>query len=112
MYFFLCVCVCVSIEDKILCLHGGIGASVTSLDQLSALQKPIDYPDEIKTESDHVIVDVLWSDPTESDRVVGIHANSRGHNIVTFGPDRVKDFCERNGIDLIIRAHQCVEGEH
>merc|ERR1711964_658995 len=31
-----------------------------------------------------------------------------GENIQTFGPDIVKSFCERNGVDVVVRAHECV----
>lgn len=31
-----------------------------------------------------------------------------GPGLVCFGPDRVADFCERNGLQLMIRAHECV----
>eukprot|EP00037_Helgoeca_nana_P018693 m.180013 g.180013 ORF g.180013 m.180013 type:complete len:82 (+) comp24546_c0_seq28:2941-3186(+) len=53
--------------------------------------------------------DTLWSDPTSSDRTLGIHANQRGDDMVEFGPDRVVEFLEANGLDLIVRAHQCVQ---
>ena len=53
-------------------------------------------------------MDVLWSDPTESDKVEGLRPNARGPGLVTFGPDRVRKFCEDNDLQMIIRAHECV----
>merc|ERR1719506_1025006 len=57
--------------------------------------------------------DILWSDPTEDDSVVGIHSNLQrggsGQNICKYGPDRVKDFCRDAGLKLVIRAHECVQ---
>ncbi|KAK9055802.1 hypothetical protein SSX86_026887 [Deinandra increscens subsp. villosa] len=50
----------------------------------------------------------ITSDPTENDSVEGLRPNSRGPGLVTFGPDRVTDFCRRNKLQLIIRAHECV----
>ncbi|PWA74762.1 hypothetical protein CTI12_AA249180 [Artemisia annua] len=41
-----------------------------------------------------VLMDLLWSDPTENDSVEGLRPNARGPGLVTFG--------------LIIRAHECV----
>jgi hypothetical protein len=48
------------------------------------------------------------SDPTENDGVLGLRPNARGPGLVTFGPDRVKEFCEANNLQMIIRAHECV----
>jgi hypothetical protein len=48
------------------------------------------------------------SDPTENDGVMGLRPNARGPGLVTFGPDRVKEFCEANNLQMIIRAHECV----
>ena len=36
-----------------------------------------------------LLLDLLWSDPTESDEVKGLHENvERGAPVVCFGPDR------------------------
>lgn len=39
---------------------------------------------------------------------MGLRPNARGPGLVTFGPDRVKEFCEANNLQMIIRAHECV----
>ena len=44
-----------------------------------------------------LVVDILWSDPTEDDNETGIHQNvirdpHGTGNIVKFGPDIVKNF--------------------
>jgi hypothetical protein len=41
-----------------------------------------------------VLMDLLWSDPTTNDGVEGVQPSPRGPGLVTFGPDRVKDFCQ------------------
>nr|CAB3466538.1 unnamed protein product [Digitaria exilis] len=48
------------------------------------------------------------SDPTENDSVEGLRPNARGPGLVTFGPDRVMEFCNNNDLQLIVRAHECV----
>ena len=58
-------------------------------------------------------MDVLWSDPTDSDLETGIQPNTTRDptgvgNIVKFGPDRVMEFLKNNGLGLVIRAHECV----
>ncbi|KAL0369475.1 UNVERIFIED_CONTAM: Serine/threonine-protein phosphatase BSL3 [Sesamum angustifolium] len=50
----------------------------------------------------------VWSDPTENDSVEGLRPNARGPGLVTFGPDRVMEFCNNNDLQLIVRAHECV----
>ena len=38
----------------------------------------------------------------------GLRPNARGPGLVTFGPDRVRKFCETNDLQMIVRAHECV----
>lgn len=39
-------------------------------------------------------MDLLWSDPTTNDAVQGVQPSPRGPGLVTFGPDRVLEFCK------------------
>ena len=56
-----------------------------------------------------LLLDLLWSDPTASDDVLGVHTNEeRGAPVVCFGPDRVHSFLRDNGLSLIIRAHEVI----
>ncbi|XP_052186702.1 serine/threonine-protein phosphatase BSL1-like isoform X2 [Diospyros lotus] len=91
------------IEKKIICMHGGIGRSIHSVEQIEKLERPITMD-----AGSIILMDLLWSDPTENDSVEGLRPNARGPGLVTFGPDRVTDFCKRNKLQLIIRAHECV----
>lgn len=100
------------VEGTILCIHGGIGDSITMLDDLRGIPKPIQVVGEIDastTRRDRMVLDALWSDPTDNDQVLGVQASPRGKNTCRFGPDRVQDFNRRNGLKLIIRAHECVQ---
>uniref|UniRef100_A0A0C9S7F5 Serine/threonine-protein phosphatase n=1 Tax=Wollemia nobilis TaxID=56998 RepID=A0A0C9S7F5_9CONI len=91
------------IEKKIICMHGGIGRSISYVEQIERLQRPITMES-----GSVVLMDLLWSDPTENDSVEGLRPNARGPGLVTFGPDRVIEFCNNNDLQLIIRAHECV----
>ncbi|BFI43553.1 protein phosphatase [Marchantia polymorpha subsp. ruderalis] len=91
------------IEKKIICMHGGIGRSINHVEQIEALQRPITME-----AGSVVLMDLLWSDPTENDSVEGLRPNARGPGLVTFGPDRVMEFCKNNDLQLIVRAHECV----
>ncbi|XP_058082281.1 serine/threonine-protein phosphatase BSL1 [Magnolia sinica] len=91
------------IEQKIICMHGGIGRSINSVEQIEKLERPITMD-----AGSIILMDLLWSDPTENDSIEGLRPNARGPGLVSFGPDRVTDFCKKNKLQLIIRAHECV----
>ncbi|KAK8926310.1 hypothetical protein KSP39_PZI018083 [Platanthera zijinensis] len=100
---FNCLPLAALIEKKIICMHGGIGRSINTLDQIEKIERPITMD-----VGSIVLMDLLWSDPTENDSIEGLRPNARGPGLVTFGPDRVTEFCKRNKLQLIIRAHECV----
>jgi len=97
------------VGDRILCVHGGIGRLKT-LQEIAALRRPCDVvcdANQMMTAEESAVVDLLWSDPAESDQDLGYQKNARGVSCV-FGSDIVHEFCKRNNIDLIVRAHQVV----
>ena len=101
------------IDDRIVCLHGGIGSTLNTLDQIDAIQRPLEVIHEVSTAEQQLVVDILWSDPTDSDQDLGIQPNfirdpNGTGNIVKFGPDRVKNFLDTNKTKYILRAHECV----
>jgi len=88
------------IEDKILCIHGGLSPDLKSIDQMRRIVRPTDIPDT------GLLCDLLWADPDPETQGFGV--NDRGVSF-TFGPDVVEDFLKRHEFDLIVRAHQVVE---
>lgn len=97
---FNCLPVSAMIEDKILCMHGGLSPDLTDLNQIKAIERPSDVPDS------GLFCDLLWSDPCKTSS--GWGENERGVSFV-FGPDVTKAFLKKNGLDLLCRAHQVVE---
>lgn len=96
------------IENKIFCVHGGVGANLSSLDEIQAIPRPC--PSPTKCPQSELLKDLLWSDPTDFDHQLGVYANEeRGPQMIKFGPDRVHSFLQNNGLQLIVRAHQCVQ---
>jgi hypothetical protein len=59
------------------------------VDQIAEIQRPVTMED-----GGPVLMDLLWSDPTTNDAVQGVQPSPRGPGLVTFGPDRVKEFCK------------------
>jgi len=86
------------IDDKVLCVHGGLSPSITSLDQIRAIDRKMEVPHE------GAMCDLLWSDPEDID---GWGLSPRGAGYL-FGGDVVNMFNQANKIDLICRAHQLV----
>ena len=101
------------VEEKIICLHGGIGSSLNYIEEIENLERPLEVIHEVSSPEQQLVVDILWSDPTDSDTELGILPNTIRDpggtgNIVKFGPDRVQQFLNNNNLSMIIRAHECV----
>ena len=93
------------VNGVILGVHGGIGRHVESPQQIASLQRPL----RMGGAHAQLLLDLLWSDPTSSDDVEGVHTNhERGAPVVCYGPDRVHSFLQDNGLKMIVRAHECV----
>ena len=88
------------INDKIICMHGGLSPDLTSLEQLKKIVRPTEIPDA------GLLCDLLWSDPDKLS--TGWGENERGVS-VTFSPQVVEEFLEKHDLDLVCRAHQVVE---
>jgi protein phosphatase len=104
-----------SIKNKIFCVHGGIGSRVNRLSDIEALKRPITIPEEVVTQEQQIVVDLLWSEPTDSDTEMGIVNNterdpSRKRNLIKFGPDIVEKFLKTNYHYIILRSHDIVKG--
>ncbi|VEU41339.1 unnamed protein product [Pseudo-nitzschia multistriata] len=97
---FNCLPVAALVDEKILCMHGGLSPDLQDLQQIADLQRPCDVPDM------GILCDLLWSDP--SPNIQGWAENDRGVSYI-FGSDVVENFLERQDLDLIVRAHQVVE---
>uniref|UniRef100_A0A452Y0X8 protein-serine/threonine phosphatase n=1 Tax=Aegilops tauschii subsp. strangulata TaxID=200361 RepID=A0A452Y0X8_AEGTS len=92
--------ICALIDDKILCMHGGLSPELTNLDQIKDIERPAEIPDY------GLLCDLLWSDPSPDGE--GWGESDRGVSC-TFGADMLIEFLEKNDLDLICRAHQVVE---
>mmetsp|Transcript_54380 Transcript_54380/g.62533 ORF Transcript_54380/g.62533 Transcript_54380/m.62533 type:complete len:319 (+) Transcript_54380:53-1009(+) len=97
---FNCLPVAAIIDEKILCMHGGLSPELTNLDQIQRIMRPTEVPDA------GLLCDLLWSDPEKD--VQGWADNERGVSYI-FGSDVVTTFLKKHELDLICRAHQVVE---
>jgi serine/threonine-protein phosphatase PP1 catalytic subunit len=97
---FNCLPVAALIDEKILCMHGGLSPDLKDLNQIRNIARPSDVPDQ------GLLCDLLWADPDKD--IEGWAENDRGVSF-TFGADKVTEFLQKHDLDLICRAHQVVE---
>ncbi|KAI6197540.1 Serine/threonine-protein phosphatase [Aphelenchoides besseyi] len=94
------------IDERILCMHGGLSPNLKSIDQLLNLPRPID-PSEAGLH-----IDLLWSDPDPAMPCGGKDAlwgpSTRGISS-HFNSAAVIEACRLLQLDLIVRAHQVVQ---
>ena len=97
---FNCLPVAAMLDDKIICMHGGLGPDLDKISRIKNIIRPTDVPER------GLLCDLLWSDPDESSN--GFGSNERGVSVV-FNGKMVQTFLKNNDLDLICRAHQVVE---
>ena len=88
------------IDEKILCMHGGLSPELKNLQNIQDISRPTDIPDT------GLLCDLLWSDPDKD--ALEYDENDRGVSVI-FGEKIVQDFYKKNDLDLFIRAHQVVD---
>jgi len=88
------------IDEKILCMHGGLSPELSNMEQIRRIMRPTDVPDT------GLLCDLLWSDPEKD--IQGWEENDRGVSFI-FSSDIVSVFLKKHDLDLICRAHQVVE---
>lgn len=88
------------IDDKILCMHGGLSPELRNYNIINDISRPTEIPDS------GLLCDLLWSDPDKE--VLEFDDNDRGVSVI-FGEKIVQEFNRKNDLDLIIRAHQVVD---
>lgn len=99
--------ICVIINEKIACLHGGIPEDPSILKDLRELngEDLMNSPDENLEKG---IFQILWNDPKEG--LKGFMGSYRGPGIKFFGEDAFDNFLEENELDYVIRAHEWFQG--
>ncbi|KAF4354169.1 hypothetical protein F8388_004181 [Cannabis sativa] len=102
---FNCLPVAALIDEKILCMHGGLSPDLKNLKQIRMIQRPTDVAEH------GLLCDLLWSDPSKD--IQGWGPNERGVSF-TFGADRVVEdgyefFANRKLVTLFSAPNYCGE---
>jgi serine/threonine-protein phosphatase PP1 catalytic subunit len=88
------------VDEKILCIHGGLSPEMERLHQIANLHRPCEVPDV------GIMCDLLWSNP---DTAVNSWAENDGGVSFVFGADIVLPFLEQHKLDILVRVHQVVD---
>ena len=88
------------VNERILCMHGGLSQELTDIDCLKKIVRPTEVPDK------GLLCDLLWSDPEKG--VEDWAPNQRGISVL-FNEKIIKKVIKDLDIDLICRAHQVVQ---
>ena len=76
---------CALVDEKYICMHGGLSPFIATLDQIRTLDRFQEIPHE------GPMCDILWSDPEEFPDAQGFRTSSRGAGC-TWGTDVSQTF--------------------
>ncbi|MFX1494658.1 MAG: metallophosphoesterase [Promethearchaeota archaeon] len=97
--------ICALINDKILCLHGGIPEDIDILKKLKN-KKLKDFDKTTIKLINPGIYQILWNDPKDVE-ILNFSNSFRGPGIKFFGQKAFDVFMEKNNLQFLIRAHEC-----
>ncbi len=99
------------IDNKILCIHGGIGSSVNKLSEISSIRRPVQIVQDVSTPEQQLILDLVWSEYSDSVNDLAINderdINKSGF-IVKYGKDRLNRFMMENNVALLVTSHMWI----
>jgi len=92
--------IAVVVNEKVFVVHGGLPEEPVILEKVQEMYRMTN------SYTDAVLRGLLWSDP---DEIEGIKESERGAGVV-FGRSVTEKFFEENGMELLVRSHQAVDG--
>lgn len=120
MNAFDCLPIAATINNKFLCVHGGLSPDVSSLDDIQSIHRFSEVP------RDGPFCDLLWADPIEArnggkdadeddddfdddsiqEDTTWFSYNETRQCSYVFGADAVQTFLKKNKLTAVIRAHE------
>jgi len=89
------------IDEKIFCVHGGLSRHLENIEMINQIRRGTKIPDQ------GLLCDLTWADP--DNHFIEWQDSDRGVSY-TFNQTVLKKFVEQNNIELVVRAHQVVDG--
>ena len=101
------------VEENILCVHGGIGSTLTSLTEIDSLERPIEVSHIPTSTYEKIVIDLLLSDPVLYEHELKNQPNTdrdyvNAGYVTKFGVERLNKFLTENSLKFIIRSHESV----
>ena len=100
-------------DNNILMVHGGIGSSINTLEDIENIKRPIEVEQNVTNKEQLKIIDLLWSEYSDDIDNVDMNIERDKYKkgfIVKYGKNRLNKFMEDNKINLLITSHQFVQG--
>lgn len=88
------------VDHRLFCVHGGLSPGFGSIDEIRAIERR--QEPTIGTP----MSDLLWSDPA----CVRTWQSGQRRTGYLFGEDQAREFLDREGLAMIVRAHEEVDG--
>ena len=92
------------VNGEYICMHGGVGVELTSLARINRISRKREPLGE------DLLNDLLWADPLEDRHAQDAYfsLNDQRGCSVFFGEKPVNNLMKRDGLQGIVRAHECV----
>lgn len=88
------------VNGDLLCVHGGLGPQLKTLDQINSIPKPL------YTFYGGIADSLVWSDPVPENMFFKESSRGLGYE---FGEPALVRFLEQNGLRMMIRGHEAHE---
>ncbi|VDN90614.1 unnamed protein product [Brugia pahangi] len=99
---------CANVNNRLICMHGGISPLIHGWHSLKNLKKPRNQADC----DSGLALDLMWSDPDNDPCAKGFTPNKIRNASWMFGQDMIKECIAALDVDMIVRAHEVVRNGH
>ncbi|OHT17456.1 Ser/Thr protein phosphatase [Tritrichomonas foetus] len=88
------------IDDTVFCVHGGLSQYAMDISVIEKINRFTEIP------TSGALCELLWNDPSPDNGRITESSRNAG---VRFGGAITNEFCQKNNITLVVRAHQVMK---